>query len=111
MVCGHLQCLPLETLTSRILTRWLDYKALSYYFNTNLPVRCFGVGQRLARQPEVAFLEGKAGEQLGSLCLVFVEEPLFNGDRGHEDSPLWHLRHCRRKSREFQHLVMACSST
>ena len=80
MVCGHLQCLPLETPTSHILTQWLDYKVLSYYFKTNLPVRCFGVGQRLARQPEVAFLEGEAGEQLGSLCLVFVEEPLFNGD-------------------------------
>lgn len=45
---------------------------------TNLPIRGLGIGQGLASQPEVAFLEGKAGQQLGSLCFVFVEVSLLH---------------------------------
>lgn len=65
--------------------------------NTNLPLRAFGIGQRLTGQPEVAFLKSKAGQQLWSLCLEFVEVPLFDSDRWQKHCPLWKLTHCRRK--------------
>lgn len=57
----------------------MEYEAPGYS-NTNLPIRGLGIGQRLAGQPEVTFLEGKAGKQLWALCFVFVEVPLFDCD-------------------------------
>lgn len=70
----------------------------NHQVDTNLPVRAFGIGQRLTRQPEVAFLKSKAGQQLRSLRLEFVEVALFDRGRGQEHRPLWKLRHCRGKN-------------
>lgn len=62
---------------------------------THLPVWALGVGQRLAGQPEVALLESEAGQQLGPLGLVLVEEALLHRDRGQEHGPVRHLPACR----------------
>ena len=58
-----------------------------------LPVGRLGVGQGLAGQPEVALLEGEAGQELRALCLVFVQVPLLHGDRGQELGPQGPLGH------------------
>lgn len=66
---------------------------------THLPVGAFRVGERLARQPEVALFKSKARQQLGSLGLVLVEVALLHGDRGQEHGPVWQLGACRGRRR------------
>lgn len=61
---------------------------------TDLPVGAFCVGERLARQPEVALLESKARQQLGSLRLELVEVALLHRHRGQEHGPVRQLGAC-----------------
>lgn len=61
---------------------------------TDLPVGAFCVGERLARQPEVALLKSKARQQLGSLRLVLVEVALLHRDGGQEHGPVRQLGAC-----------------
>lgn len=73
--------------------------------NTNLPVGAFGIGQRLTGQPEVAFLKSKAGQQLCSLCLEFVQVALFDCYRRLNHGPLGKLRHYGRRCGQNKRLV------
>lgn len=66
---------------------------------THLPVGAFRVGERLARQPEVALFKSKARQQLGPLGLVLVEVALLHRDRGQEHGPVWQLGACRGRRR------------
>lgn len=81
------------------------YEYLSIYqfislksVSTNLPVRGLGIGQRLTSQPEVTLLKSKAGQELWSLGLEFVEVALFDCDRWHKHCPLWKLGRCGRET-------------
>lgn len=65
--------------------------------STHLPLRGLGVGQGLAAEPEIPFLEGKAGQQGGPPRRACVQVPLLDGGRGAKKSRQhWPLACCSR---------------